>query len=325
MNERKKPWLKITREKKNIAVILGLAAVFLISLGAYAAYTNQAFLRGVLRNNYSEMVRFSSNYLQICGKGTAESGYANKVILASENIDTMTIDLYIYNYAKGNERLVNEKDITYDLKIKVSDGTQTSYKVTCADTGKELTKSDDLSYTTSVGGMTLIGRTPKSNHYTIEVPKEDLNRVKVVVTATPHDWSVTSDKMLAAVIYPCKEGETSQFSVDGSFVGHTETDSPKNYDAYNYEVSISGGKVDVTLSWKADTIEIDPFFLKKIGKTNDDIVKQDGTASIKFQMDDTNGTGTYLIPFYIISEEQIPDKWEKMEEKVTVTATQITQ
>ena len=212
MNERKRPWLKITREKKNIAAILGLAAVFLISLGAYAAYINQAFLRGVLRNNYSETVRFSSNYLQLCEKGTAESGYANKVILASENIDTMTIDLYIYNYAKGNERLVNEKDITYDLKIKVSDGTQTFYKVTCADTGKELTKSDDLSYTTSVGGMTLIGRTPKSNHYTIEVPKEDLNRVKVVVTATPHDWSVTSDKMLAAVIYPCKEGETSQFS-----------------------------------------------------------------------------------------------------------------
>ena len=67
MNERKKHWLKITREKKNIAVILGLAAVFLISLGAYAAYTNQAFLRGVLRNNYSETVRFSSNYLQLCG------------------------------------------------------------------------------------------------------------------------------------------------------------------------------------------------------------------------------------------------------------------
>lgn len=325
MNERKKPWLKTAREKKNIAVILGLAAVFLISLGAYAAYINQAFLRGVLRNNYSETVRFSSNYLQLCEKGTAESGYANKVILASENIDTMTIDLYIYNYAKGNERLVNEKDITYDLKIKVSDGTQTFYKVTCADTGKELMKSDDLSYTTSVGGMTLIGRTPKSNHYTIEVPKEDLNRVKVVVTATPHDWAVTSDKMLAAVIYPCKEGETSQFSVDGLFVGHAETDSPKNYDAYNYEVSISSGKADVTLSWKADTIEIDPFFLKKIGKTNTDIVKQDGTASIKFPMDDTNGTGTYLIPFYIISGEQIPDSWEKMEEKVTVNATQITQ
>ena len=39
----------------------------------------------------------------------------------------------------------------------------------------------------------------------------------------------------------------------------------------------------------------------------------------------TSGTGTYLIPFYIVSTEKIPDAWENMEEKVSVSASQITQ
>lgn len=335
MNERKKPWLKITREKKHIAVILGLAAVILISLGAYAAYTNQAFLRGVLRNNYSETIRFSSNYLQLCEKGTAEKNYASRVVLfpddGKDNI-AREIDIYLYNYANGNSKKVNEKDITYDMVLKLTGGN--AQKVEFFDENnnvKELNATDGVYQTQE----TLIGRTPKVHHYRVTILNSDLNHIHISAKAEPIGQSAVGTKMLAAMIYPRSEGAVGTFSYRGTFADEDSSNTPDEFDALNYEISISTGRAEVTLKWNSSAVEIDPFFYSKLDNRDDsynlpasnakyELTGQGTQMTLKFMMDQSKGAGDYLIPFYWVNRKaDDTSSWDNLEKMIQFEAEKV--
>ena len=335
MNERKRPWLKITREKKNIAVILGLAAVFLISLGAYAAYTNQAFLRGVLRNNYSETVRFSSNYLQLCEKGTAEKNYVSRVVLfpddSQDNI-AREIDIYLYNYANGNSKKVNEKDITYDMVLKLTGGN--AQKVEFFDENNNITElnATDGVYQTR---KTLIGRTPKVHHYRVTILNSDLNHIHISAKAEPVGQSAVATKMLAAMIYPRSEGAVGTFSYRGAFTDEDSSNTPDEFDALNYEVSISNGRAEVTLTWNSSVVEMDPFFCSKLDSRDDsyklpasnakyELTSQGTQRTLKFMMDQSKGAGDYLIPFYWVNRKaDVTSSWDSLEKIIQFEAEKV--
>lgn len=335
MNERKKHWLKITREKKNIAVILGLAAVFLISLGAYAAYTNQAFLRGVLRNNYSETVRFSSNYLQLCEKGTAEKNYVSRVVLfpddSQDNI-AREIDIYLYNYANGNSKKVNEKDITYDMVLKLTGGN--AQKVEFFDENNNITElnATDGVYQTR---KTLIGRTPKVHHYRVTILNSDLNHIHISAKAEPIGQSSTGTKMLAAMIYPRSEGAAGTFSYSGTFADKDSGNTPEMFDALNYEISISTGRAEVILTWNKEVVEMDPFFYTKLKNRDasynlpDSAEKYEQTSDgqqvkLRFIMDQSDGTGDYRIPFYWVNRKtEYTSSWDNLKDIIEIEAQKI--
>lgn len=333
MNERKRPWLKITREKKNIAAILGLAAVFLISLGAYAAYTNQAFLRGVLRNNYNETARFSSNYLQLCEKGTVEKNYVSRVVLfpddSKDNI-AREIDIYLYNYANGNSKKVNEKDITYDMVLKLTGGN--AQKVEFFDENNKVTElnATDGVYQTQ---ETLIGRTPKVHRYRVTILNSDLNHIHISAKAEPIGQSAVGTKMLAAMIYPRSEGTTGTFAYSGIFADKEESNTPGAFDALNYEVSISTGQAKVTLIWNKDVVEIDPFFKTKLDNAGYQLPGSTATyeetingnqVTLKFMMDQSKGAGDYLIPFYWVNRKaDVTSSWDSLETIIQFEAEKV--
>ena len=46
-----------------------------------------------------------------------------------KNNTSLTLDLYVYNYANGNTSLISQRDITYDLAISFSGGAGNGYTV----------------------------------------------------------------------------------------------------------------------------------------------------------------------------------------------------
>ena len=330
--------MKITDRptRKNLIVILAvLACVVLAAGGTFAAYTSQGHMRAVVRNRDNETVRFTSNYMRNCTKTSADKGvYPGKVILYSnESVEekSLTIDIFVYNYVIGNMSLINENDITYDMEIRLSGGSQDSYSVKLEDTdlSRQADDGDEQIYTTSDDGVTLIGRTPHVNHYTVTISGADLDKIKITVVATPRNLSVTGNQLLAAVIAPCTEATVQEFTCKGYFADSL-TGTPKDYDAFNYEVSISAGRANVTITWNADKLEIDPFFLKKISGRESDktytYVKKNakGEGSLTFVMDQSAGMGDYMIPFYLTSpQEELPDTWDVMEKYISVDGNQI--
>lgn len=323
--------MKITKRPKKNRIWLIVAACIVLTLAVgvtIAAYTSQGYQRGVVRNRDNEAVRFSSNYLQACSNGTTEDNYAVKSIVYSEESkkeEWLTIDIYIYNYAFGNAGLVNENEITYDMTITLSNATGTdAYEVKQADDGSLLSRIG-TEHTYTKKGVTLAGNVADQDHYTIRIAGEDLNKIRITATAVPTNMAVTSNQFLAVILAPGTESIIQTFTCTGTFTDAAGGSDPEDYDAFNYEVSISGGRAAVTIDWNQDIVELDPFFLTKLSERGEDYDLEDGNAyalssgTITFIMDQSDGTGTYLIPFYSRTDKtQIPDSWDAMTEVIKV-------
>ena len=305
--------------KKILIAVICVVALLTVVSGSYAAYTSQAYKRGVARNRDNETVRFTSNYLQNCAAKAQKSEYAGRTILfdASEKKkDIVSINLDIYNYANGNLNLVSQKDIIYNLQVSFSGGDGVGYDV--AYEGGSAVTTDFLTYT--INNRTLTGRAANQHSYVLSFPGKELDKLKITVTAIPVNVSVTNNQILAAVLAPCTGSSTNTFGFEGRYTDESGDTTPPEYAGFNYEISISSGTATATLSWKNDILEIDQFFLKKLEKTSNIISQENGTLT--FTMDQPNGTGDYLIPFYIKDKSKIPATWAGMEGFITFSAKQ---
>ena len=305
--------------KKIVIAVVCIAALLAAVSSSYAAYTSQAYKRGVARNRDNETVRFTSNYLQSCAEETQPSEYAGRTILFEESEkekDTLTINLDIYNYANGNLNLVSQKDITYNLQVSFSGGDGNGYSVTYEN--DSVTTTDSVTYTID---NTLTGRTANKHHYVLSFPGKELDKLKITVTATPVPVSVNNGQILAAVIAPCTGSSTNAFSFEGKYTDESESTTPQDYSGFNYEISISSGSATATLKWKSAVLEVDQFFITKIKNAGSIIKQADG--SLTFTMDQPKGTGDYLIPFYIKDKSKVPDNWAGMKELITFSAKQL--
>lgn len=306
-----------TEMEKIVIAVVCIAALLAAVSSSYAAYTSQAYKRGVARNRDNETVRFTSNYLQSCAEETQPSEYAGRTILFEESEkekDTLTINLDIYNYANGNLNLVSQKDITYNLQVSFSGGDGNGYRVTYEN--GSATTTDSVTYT--INNRTLTGRTANQHHYVLSFPGKELDRLKITVKATPVPVSVNNGQILAAVIAPCTGSSINAFSFEGKYTDESESTTPQDYSGFNYEISISSGSATATLKWESDVLEVDQFFITKIAGS---IIKQ-ADGSLTFTMDQPNGTGDYLIPFYIKDKSKVPDNWAGMKELITFSAKQ---
>ena len=310
-----KPRWKITA-----VALVCIVGLLLMVGGSYAAYTRQAYQRGVARNRDTNTVNFTSNYMQLCTKETQENTYAVKNVVYGENeknASTVSFDMYVYNYANGNTSLISQKDITYTMRIAFSDGAGTNYTVQCDKDAAQSVSNNVYEIT-----KTLPGRTANENKYTISFPGSEIDTLRITATAVPNDTTMTNNQKLAAIMIPCTSTSTGTFRAEGSFIDKS-SGNPLDYDAFNYEVSISGGKANAVLTWDANTFEIDQFFLQKIGKT----VADAANGRLEFTMDQSDGTGDYLVTFYFKDKSQFSElpgslTWSEMNKKITFTATQ---
>lgn len=306
--------------KKRTAVVgISLVGVLLLVIATYAAYTRQAYQRGTARSRDTEIVSFTSNYLQLYTKGTSGNAYVAKNIVYGtdeKKKKSVSFDIHVYNYANGNTSLVSQKDITYTMKIEFKNGAGNGYKVESDTT--PITPDNNV-YEIK---KTLIGRTANENVFTVTFPGNEIDTLQITATAIPDKVALTNNQFLAATLVPCTTASKVTFRAEGIFLDKAEGE-PKQYDGFNYGISISSGAADAVLTWNPDVVEIDKFFVEKLQNliTRKDLAK----GELRFTMDQSNGTGDFLISFYIKDKSKIPETWPDMEKMIQFTATQKTQ
>lgn len=305
--------------KKRTAVMgICLVGVLLLVIATYAAYTRQAYQRGTARNRDTEIVSFTSNYLQLYTKGTSGNAYVAKNIVYGtdeKKKESVSFDIHVYNYANGNTSLVSQKDITYTMEIKFNNCTGNRYKVESDNTS--ITPVNNV-YTIQ---KTLIGRTANEDVFTVTFPGNEIDTLQITATAIPDKVALTNNQFLAATLVPCTTASKVTFRAEGIFLDKAEGE-PKQYDGFNYGISISSGAANAVLTWNPAVLEIDKFFVEKLD-TQQLITKNDlANGKLEFKMDQSNGTGDFLISFYIKDKSKIPENWSDMEKMIQFTATQ---
>ena len=303
--------------KKRTAVVgISLVGVLLLVIATYAAYTRQAYQRGTARNRDTEIVSFASNYLQLYTTGTSGNAYVAKNIVYGtdeKKKGSVSFDIHVYNYVNGNTSLVSQKDITYTMRIKFKNGAGNGYKV-----------ESDTTSITPVNNVyeiqkTLIGRTANEDVFTVTFPGNEIDTLQITATAIPDKVALTNNQFLAATLVPCTTASKVTFRAEGIFLDKAEGE-PKQYDGFNYGISISSGAADAVLTWNPAVLEIDKFFVEKLQNliTSKDLAN----GKLEFTMNQSNGTGNFLISFYIKDKSQIPENWSDMEKMIQFTATQ---
>ena len=304
--------------KKRTAVVgISLVGVLLLVIATYAAYTRQAYQRGTARNRDTEIVSFASNYLQLYTTGTSGNAYVAKNIVYGtdeKKKGSVSFDIHVYNYVNGNTSLVSQKDITYTMKIEFKNGAGKGYKV----------ESDKASIPLNNNNVceikkTLIGRTANEDVFTVTFPGNEIDTLQITATAIPDKVALTNNQFLAATLVPCTTASKVTFRAEGIFLDKAEGE-PKQYDGFNYGISISSGAADAVLTWNPAVLEIDKFFVEKLQNliTSKDLAN----GKLEFTMNQSNGTGNFLISFYIKDKSQIPENWSDMEQMIQFTATQ---
>lgn len=305
--------------KKRTAVMgICLVGVLLLVIATYAAYTRQAYQRGTARNRDTEIVSFTSNYLQLYTTRTSGNAYVAKNIVYGtdeKKKGSVSFDIHVYNYANGNTSLVSQKDITYTMKIEFKNGAGKGYKV------ESDKASIPLNNNVCEIKKTLIGRTANEDVFTVTFPGNEIDTLQITATAIPDKVALTNNQFLAATLLPCTTASKVTFRAEGIFLDKAEGE-PKQYDGFNYGISISSGAADAVLTWNPAVLEIDKFFVEKL-KTKNLFTSEDlAKGKLEFTMDQSNGTGNFLISFYIKDKSQIPDNWSDMEKMIQFTATQ---
>ena len=315
--------MKNKRSKYHIVLALLLVLVGLglcLVEGSYAAYNNQGFRRGVVRNRDSEEIRFTSNILKpYVSTPEGQKNYETVLYPFAEDTEEneiLTIPLTIANYLMDNDNLVSESDITFDLTIQLKDKQSGSiYKLDNEVITDSITKT-----------VTLTGRKKNQVDYKIGFTGKDLDKLTIVIEARSENFG---GKILAAYICPCTNSQVNPFSYSGSFL-NKNVGKPIDYYGYSYEVSISSGRAKVTLSWDPKSVKLDPFFLEKLKSRQD--LKIDGTNAyiydkdvgyIQFLMDQTLGEDDYVVLFYPIQKMSNVTTWEDMEQIISVEVQEI--
>lgn len=287
-------------KKRMLLAICTAAGVLLAALGATAAiYTSQVYQRSVVRNRDNEIIRFSSDKLFRVAVGTDAPIYYYPM---GEGQKTMTFQVYNFDHAKNT--LFNEKAIDYKVTIQIEDGTEAfEYRISNGTETKVLESGGSVSF----DNERLAGRKRSANTYSLTFADEDYNRIKVHVTVTPEDLTVTQNRILNGILIPIEYATTQGVTVRSEYPD-SKRGTPDDFEAYNLSVSVSGGAAKVRITWDPSELDIDPFFAagKSVNTTADD------WSEIIVLMDSGDVTGSYLIQFYNNTGKHQWTAWNKL-------------
>lgn len=271
-------------KRKMILSICLAAGVLLTAVGVtLAIYTSQVYRRSVVRNRDNEIIRFSSDKLYRVTAGTDAQIYYYPM---SEGQTTMTFQ--VCNYDQTKNTLFNEKRLEYIINVEVKDGTpDINYTISNGSETKTLKTGESTSFE-----ETLTPGKRSAKTYTFTFDEAGYGKVKLCVTVTPKNLTVTQNRILNGILIPIQYATTQGITVRSEFTDSTR-DTPDKFDAYNLSVSVSGGQGEVLITWDNTMLDIDPFFAD--GKT---ITKNGDESTITVPMNAEDETGTYLIQFY---------------------------
>lgn len=284
-------------ERKKIKIwilMILLTMIFLKVGGTFAAYVSRSFVKGVATTP-KQGLELSSNYLAVVSEKAVEDTYpAKKIILAEKSEDDNTPYIFTFSIMNTADGSLSTKRMSYSLKMSnLPEGTVVTHN------NADITTNVITGYS----APPMNAYTRETHTYTVSIPKENIaSAADIIVTAKPDADSDTSGFILAGRIQPSIVGSVVAFSWNGTLL---DTGKIEDYAAFNYQISVSNASGDqmMCLSWNNKLIEIDPLFLKKIGKE-----ESGNSGSLTFTMNDS--ASNYLIQFYRLTEE-ISD-WSKL-------------
>lgn len=300
MKFKKEKWI---RQSKAAAIFLLAGAMLLAVYGSFAAYTNFNSVKRVVSTGTQSDTMFGSNYLTLMNLN--DTSIPVKRISLAGNDDNYTFTVQVCNYVWGDESLYNPRQISYTMKaelIPMNGGTLPG--------GCDGIKMGGTSFSVdgkcNLSNQTLAKGDARINDYKIEIPTYLKDKIKIKIIAVPEQSSeeAVNFQKLAAIL------SFADYEVNKNWTGHfidSQTHTPDDYDAFNYEVSGNGAGT-VTVTWK-ESLLLSKWVTNDKQQNNSYTFNVDGsTTAIQFQ-------------FYKNPEKwsaSAPKDWEALEKLVTV-------
>lgn len=298
MKFKKEKWI---RQSKAAAIFLLVGAMLLAVYGSFAAYTNFNSVKRVVSTGTQSDTMFGSNYLSLMN--LSDTSIPVKRISLAGNNDNYTFTVQFCNYVWGDESLYNPRPITYTMEAELisMDGGSLPEGYTKIKMGNTSFSVDGKC---NLDSQTLATGDANTNKYKIEIPAFLKDKIKIKIIAVPEQSSeeAVNFQKLAAIL------SFADYEVNKNWTGHfidSQTHTPDDYDAFNYEVSGNGAGT-VTVTWP-DSLLLSKWATNGEQTSNSYTFNVDGTATaIQFQ-------------FYKNPEKwKALEGWEALEKLVTV-------
>lgn len=298
MEFKKGKWI---RQSKAAAIFLLAGAMLLAVYGSFAAYTNFNSVKRVVSTGTQSDTMFGSNYLSLMN--LSDTSIPVKRISLAGNNDNYTFTVQVCNYVWGDESLYNPRPITYTMEAELisMDGGSLPEGYTKIKMGNTSFSVDGKC---NLDSQTLATGDANTNKYKIEIPAFLKDKIKIKIIAVPEQSSeeAVNFQKLAAIL------SFADYEVNKNWTGHfidSQTHTPDDYDAFNYEVSGNGAGT-VTVTWP-DSLLLSKWATNGEQTSNSYTFNVDGTATaIQFQ-------------FYKNPEKwKALEGWEALEKLVTV-------
>ena len=298
MEFKKGKWI---RQSKAAAILLLVGAMLLAIYGSFAAYTNFNSVKRVVSTGTQSDTMFGSNYLTLMN--LSDTSIPVKRISLAGNDNNYTFTVQVCNYVWGDESLYNPRPITYTMEAELisMDGGSLPEGYTKIKMGNTSFSVDGKC---NLDSQTLATGDANTNKYKIEIPAFLKDKIKIKIIAVPEQSSeeAVNFQKLAAIL------SFADYEVNKNWTGHfidSQTHTPDDYDAFNYEVSGNGAGT-VTVTWP-DSLLLSKWATNGEQTSNSYTFNVDGTATaIQFQ-------------FYKNPEKwNALEGWEALEKLVTV-------
>ena len=278
--------------------------------GSLGAYTNLNSVKRVVSTGTQSDTMFGSNYLSLVS--SVDTDYSIKRISLDDSKEEMSFTVVVSNYAWGDEKRYNPKDISYTVTAQLLsvDGEKLPEDISGITIND---KTFDENGTCVLDVQNLLTGSARRNEYKFVLPSTLKNKIKIQMTAEALGESVdaVNSKKLAAILSFADYVTTKTWT--GHFIDSTDK-APGEYDAFNYEISGNGAGT-VTVTWP-ESLQLSTWTTGGTRMTDTySFVVSDDVTSIQFQFYRNPDN-----PLNLTSKDS-KVQWEELEKMIKVTFT----
>ena len=303
------------REKTNLLIIINcsLAVIFLLLAGSLAAYTSLSNAKRTISTVGSKQL-FSSNILLEYEKEDDIQGDS----MSFSKDGNSTFKVSVCNYSQDNLEKYASEDINYTIKVFLMD--QNGKEVTDQNVLSQY-KWDNTPFSELKNDITdCLLKGQKLQHiYSITVPAEYMKGYKIKIIAEPQKNGYHS---LGRIISFSEDVSSSEWKID-----YLNDEQEQNaYDLGCINTRLTGSEyAKLTLTWDTTHVQIDPWFLEDIKKSNVYIESSD--KSLTFKAGGDSGFNQYDITFYrtnpVHGDDSTPENWDAIKSYISLKSEKI--